>query len=133
MVIAAMVITSSMYAQCSAFSKLKCSPKIKPYLNTEQLYSSTMLQGDKTEVKTTFYYGDDYRIVVCAVEKLGKIELNLRDANNDVVFTTKGYGNITWDFNVQTTQDFTIEITTPPGTGESLDASGCVSVIIGHK
>jgi hypothetical protein len=117
-------------AQCNTFTKSKCAPKVKPYNNIEQMHSSTLLSNDKLTLNMTFYYGDDYRIVVCADEKLGKITMNLKDKNNKVVFTTSGYGSIQWDFNVQATQELTLEVITAPAPkGEDLDRSGCVSVV----
>jgi hypothetical protein len=117
-------------AQCNTFTKSKCAPKVKPYNNIEQMHSTTLLSNDKLTLNMTFYYGDDYRIVVCADEKLGKITMNLKDKNNKVVFTTSGYGSIQWDFNVQATQELTLEVITAPAPkGEVLDRSGCVSVV----
>ena len=120
--------------QCNLFTKTKCLPKLKPYLNTQQLCNTVLLSGDKTQLTSTFYYGDEYRLIVCAQEQLGKIQLNIRDAQNNVIFTTKGYGMIMWDFNVESTQDLTLEVITPPAAAnETLDKSGCVSIIMGFK
>ena len=125
------------FAQCNVYAKYKCMPKLKPYLNTEQLYSTTLLADDKAELFMTFYYGIDYRIIVCAQDVLGKIQFNLKDGNNNVVFTTKGYGSIMWDFNVENTQEFTIEVLTPSAqvtsTGEAVDKGGCLSIVVGSK
>jgi hypothetical protein len=120
--------------QCNLFTKTKCLPKLKPYLNTQQLCNTVLLSGDKTQLTSTFYYGDEYRLLVCAQEVLGKIQLNIRDAQNNIIFTTKGYGTIMWDFNVESTQDLTLEVVTPPAAAnETLDKSGCVSILLGFK
>ena len=109
-------------------------PKLKPYLNTQQLCNTVLLSGDKTQLSSTFYYGDEYRLLICAEEALGKIQLNIRDAQNNIIFTTKGYGVIMWDFSVESTQDLTLEIVTPPiSAKETLDKSGCVSILLGFK
>ncbi|MBN8702542.1 MAG: hypothetical protein J0M08_05730 [Bacteroidetes bacterium] len=122
------------YSQCQTFSRQKCYPKLKPYIANDQLYSTTMLNDTKIEVPMTFYYGDEYRMVICAEEQLGKIELNLKDMNNNVIYTTKSYGTIMWDFNVDVTQDLTIEIKTQEGSKEeTLDKSGCVTILVGFK
>lgn len=118
------------FAQC----KNKSLAKLKPYISNGQISNTTLLAGDKTEVNMTFYYGDEYRIVISAAEALGKVQFNLKDANGNVVFTTKGYGTIQWDFDVQSTQDLTVEIIAPPSTGgDGLDKSGCVAVAVGFK
>ena len=122
------------FAQCNSFAKNKCMPKLKPYLNTQQLCNTVLLSGDKTQLSSTFYYGDEYRLLICAEEALGKIQLNIRDAQNNIIFTTKGYGVIMWDFSVESTQDLTLEIVTPPiSAKETLDKSGCVSILLGFK
>lgn len=128
------LVVNTVSAQCSSFAKTKCLPRLKPYINSQQLANTVLLNGDKTQMSSTFYYGDEYRIMVCSDEKLGKIKLNIKDSEDNIVFTTQGYGNITWDFNVETTQDLTLEVITPPNTtGEALDKSGCVSILLGFK
>lgn len=124
-------------AQCNAFVKMKCLPKLKPYLNTQQLANTVLLTGDKTQLTSTFYYGDEYRILICAQEALGKIKLNIKDASDKIIFTTSGYGMIMWDFNLEATQDLTLEVISAPleesKGGDGLDKSGCVSIIMGFK
>ncbi len=128
-----LVCNASSFAQCNGFAK-KSMSKLKPYLNTQQVFGTTLLNGDKTQVSSTFYYGDEYRLLISADDKLGKIQLNVKDANDNVVYTTKAYGSIMWDFNVESTQDLTLEVITPPAAaGETLDKSGCVAVIVGFK
>ena len=92
-----------------------------------------LLNGDKTQLSSTFYYGDEYRLLISADDKLGKIQLNVKDLDGNVVYTTKAYGTIMWDFNVESTQDLTLEVITPQATGEAEDKSGCVSIVIGFK
>ncbi|CAN5378287.1 hypothetical protein BH10BAC1_BH10BAC1_05740 [soil metagenome] len=125
-----LAINATSYAQCNGFAKKSIS-KLKPYLNTQQVFSTVLLSGDKTQLSSTFYFGDEYRLLISADDKLGKIQLNVKDANGNVVYTTKAYGAIMWDFNVESTQDLTLEVITPAAQGE--DKSGCVSVVIGFK
>lgn len=136
LIIAAVIISSPAFAQCNAFSKVKCAPKMKPYINSQQLANTVLLTGDKTELSSTFYFGDEYRLIVCAQEALGKIKVNIKDANDKVVFTTSGYGTIMWDFNLEATQDLTIEVVAPQSDqkgADGMDKSGCVSIMMGFK
>ncbi|MGQ0827408.1 MAG: hypothetical protein ACT4ON_03320 [Bacteroidota bacterium] len=129
-----LIFNTAVFGQCNLFTKTKCLPKLKPYLNTQQLTNTILLSGDKTQLTSTFYYGDEYRLLICAQEQLGKIQLNIRDAQNNIIFTTKGYGVIMWDFNVESTQDLTLEVITPPlAANETIDKSGCVSILMGFK
>ncbi|MGZ6539189.1 MAG: hypothetical protein ACXVEB_12500, partial [Bacteroidia bacterium] len=88
------------FGQCNGFAKKSIS-KLKPYLNTQQVFSTVLLNGDKTQLSSTFYYGDEYRLLISAQDQLGKIQLNIKDADGNVIFTTKAYGTIMWDFNVE--------------------------------
>jgi len=132
-VLIVLAANASGFAQCNGFAK-KSMSKLKPYLNTQQVFSTVLLNGDKTQVNQTFYYGDEYRLLITADEKLGKIQLNIRDNTGTVIFTTKAYGTIMWDFNVESTQDLTLEVVTPPApAGQTVDASGCVAIVVGFK
>ncbi len=126
-------VTPAGFAQCASFTRGKCMSKLKPYISTEQVHSSTLLTNDKTKTSMTFYFGDEYRILICAHKDLGKVEVNLKDKLNNVVFTTKGYESVVWDFNVENTQDLTLEVITPPGKTGAEEKSGCVSIIVGFK
>lgn len=128
-----LVCNTASYAQCNGFAKKSIS-KLKPYLNTQQVFSTVLLNGDKTQLSSTFYFGDEYRLLISADDKLGKIQLNVKDADGNVVYTTKAYGTIMWDFNVESTQDLTLEVITPEAAaGQTEDKSGCVSIVIGFK
>ncbi|MGZ4049757.1 MAG: hypothetical protein ACXVPU_06810 [Bacteroidia bacterium] len=121
------------FGQCNGFAKKSIS-KLKPYLNTQQVFSTVLLNGDKTQLSSTFYYGDEYRLLISAQDQLGKIQLNIKDADGNVIFTTKAYGTIMWDFNVESTQDLTLEVITPPAPAtQTEDKGGCVSIVIGFK
>jgi hypothetical protein len=128
-----LIYSTSSFGQCNGFAKKSVS-KLKPYLNTQQVFSTVLLNGDKTQLSSTFYYGDEYRLLISAQDQLGKIQLNIKDANGNIVFTTKAYGTIMWDFNVESTQDLTLEVITPPApASQTEDKGGCVSIIIGFK
>ncbi len=128
-----LAFNTASYAQCNGFAKKSIS-KLKPYLNTQQVFSTVLLNGDKTQLSSTFYYGDEYRLLISADDKLGKIQLNVKDAQGNIVYATKAYGTIMWDFNVESTQDLTLEVITPEAVaGETVDKSGCVSIVIGFK
>lgn len=128
-----LAFNTASFGQCNGFAK-KSIGKLKPYLNTQQVFSTVLLNGDKTQLSSTFYYGDEYRLIIAAQDQLGKIQLNIKDADGNVVFTTKAYGTIMWDFNVESTQDLTLEVITPEAPkGQTEDKGGCVSIIIGFK
>ena len=128
-----LIFNTASFGQCNGFAK-KSFSKLKPYLNTQQVFGTVLLNGDKTQVSSTCYFGDEYRLLISADDKLGKIQLNVKDANGLVVYSTKAYGSIMWDFNVESTQDLTLEVVTPEAAaGQTTDNSGCVAIIVGFK
>jgi len=128
-----LIVNTASFAQCNGFAKKSIS-KLKPYLNTQQVFSTVLLNGDKTQLSSTFYYGDEYRLLITADDKLGKIQLNVKDAQGVIVYSTKAYGTIMWDFNVESSQDLTLEVVTPEAAaGSTEDKSGCVAIVIGFK
>ncbi len=129
-----LAVNTYSYGQCDFFSKRSSLGRLKPYMNIQQSFNTVLLNDDKTQIKGTFYFGEDYRLLVTAEEQLGKIQLNIKDKDDKILFTTKGYGTIMWDFNLENMQDLTLEIITPPAPAtQKMDKSGCVSVIIGFK
>ena len=128
-----LAFNTASFGQCNGFAKKSIS-KLKPYLNTQHVFSTVLLNGDKTQLSSTFYYGDEYRLLISAQDQLGKIQLNIKDIDGNVIFTTKAYGTIMWDFNVESTQDLTLEVITPPAPAtQAEDKGGCVSIVIGFK
>ena len=129
------------YSQCKGFAKNKCLPQLTPFIHNGQLNSTTLVEGESAELVMTFYSGQQYRVLVCGQKTLGQIEFQLMDTDRNVIFDSKkqksaGY----WDFDVNSTQQFIILVTTPkPGEHSSaklpgtLLQSGCVSLLVGFK
>ena len=122
-------------AQCKTFVKKQCLPKLSPFIHNGQMNSTVLLSGDNAELAMTFYSGQNYRILVCAQEVLGKVQFKLKDANNNVVFNSKDQGDVTsWDFNVATTQQLIVEVIVPPSDATNdIVPNGCVSIVVGFK
>ena len=122
-------------AQCKNFVKKSCMPKLSPFIPSGQMNTTTMLPGDHAELALTFYSGQSYRILVCYQEILGQVQFKLRDANNNILFNSKDQDNADfWDFNVESTQQLTVEVNVPAVTTENeIVPSGCVSIIVAFK
>ncbi|MEO6883319.1 MAG: hypothetical protein ABI199_04755 [Bacteroidia bacterium] len=123
------------FAQCKSFVKKHCEYKIAPFISNGQMNTTTMTSGQIADMPMTFYAGQSYRIVVCAQEVLGTIQFKLLDKAQHVIFdSTQNNDPDFWDFNVNTTQEFTIEVTVPPSdAADGLMQSGCVSILVGFK
>lgn len=123
------------YAQCSAFIKKKCMPKIQPFTHNGQLNSTTLSSGQTTELNMTFYAGQAYRILVCSQEVLGDVTFKVTDMSKKVVFDSKD-NNFPdfWDFKVKNTQQLIVHVDVPKSDSpSSILPSGCVSILVGFK
>jgi hypothetical protein len=122
-------------AQCSAFLKKKCMPKIQPFQLNGQVNTSTLTSGQKTSLNLTFYQGQDYRIVVCGQPQLGDLSFKVLDMNKKVVFDSrKNDSPDFWDFKVKNTQQFVVEVQVPESEStSSVLPTGCVSIMVGFK
>jgi hypothetical protein len=123
------------YSQCKGFTKKSCLPSLEPYLYNGQLNSAVLSEGDVAELLLTFYGGQDYRILVCTQEMLGKVEYKLLDTDRNEVFYNKDHDfTNTWDFNANSTQQLIVQVVVPAGEKKAdIVNSGCVSILIGFK
>ncbi len=120
--------------QCKTFTKNECKPKLDPYIYNGQLNSAVLNEGDVAELMLTFYSNQDYRILVCGAEELGKIEFVLKDANGQELFTNADHDYIDfWDFRTKSTQQLTVEVHVPQTSNGEQYKSGCVSILVGFR
>ncbi len=120
-------------AQCKNFTRKKCMPNLSPYIYNGQLNSAILNEGDVAELMLTFYSNQDYRILVCAKENLGKLGLRLLDSDRNVIFDNKdhNYTNV-WDFSSTSTQQLIVEVSVPENNKDEKEIqSGCVSILVG--
>ena len=127
--------SSIVLAQCNAFVKKKCMPKIKPFNQNGQMNTSTLSSGQKTSLNITFYSGQDYRILVCGEPALGDLTFRVMDLQRKVVFDSqKNDSPDFWDFKVKNTQQFIVEVQVPESEStSSVLPTGCVSIMVGFK
>ena len=115
--------------------KKKCIPNIQPFTQSGQMNTTKLSSGQSTELLLTFSSGQDYRILICSEEVLGAVTFRVKDMSKKIIFDSKvnDYPDF-WDFKVQSTQQFTVEVTVPPSDSpSSIAPSGCVSIILGFK
>lgn len=123
-------------AQCKAFAKETCLPLMAPFTHNGQLNSVTLTAGHSVQLEMTFYKGQNYRILVCAQEVLGKVTFKVFDADKNLVYSSKEKaGADYWDFNLKSTQQLFIEVAAalPPGTSNNNPPSGCVTLLVGFE
>ena len=122
--------------QCRYFAKRKCLPTLQQdgFAFSGQLNNVTLLEGDKVDILLTFQKGKTYRLMVCYQPILGDVVFYLLDKNGAIVFNSEDAETNIFDFNVESTQQFTLEITVPSAeTTHGILHEGCVSVLQGYK
>lgn len=122
-------------AQCKSYYKKSCVPLLAPFTHNGQANSAILTAGQTAEMQMTFYSNQEYRIMVCAQEVLGKVWFRLLDSDKEEVFNSKSYNHLrSWDFKMAVTQQLTIEINIPPSDSpNSIVPSGCVALLVGFK
>jgi hypothetical protein len=122
-------------AQCRAFIKKSCLPGLAPYSTNGQINTAVFAPGDHAEMPLTFKSEQNYRVIVCSQEILGKVIFKLKDLNGKVLFNNAEHEfKNTWDFKVEGTQQYKLEIEVPnEKTENGLMHTACVSIIIGYK
>ncbi len=119
-------------AQCRPFA-MKNKPQLGDYIHDGAFNSVNIKAGQNLRLNKTFYKGQKYRVVVSGVNELVKVDMNVLDLSQNVLFKNVENGvSKVWDFKVEATITLTISITVPYNeTNENL--SGCVSVLVGFK
>lgn len=133
-IIALFSYTSS-YGQCKDFIKKKGLPQLSPYIFNGQMNSALLNEGDIAELILTFYANQDYRILICSEEHLGKVEFKLYDIQNNLLFDNKKYDHAQlWDFTSTATQQIRLELEVPESLNPEIQSrNGCVAILVGFK
>jgi hypothetical protein len=123
-------------AQCRSFTKKKCLPELEGYAQNDNFNSAVLIPGDEAELLLTFYAGKEYRLLVCAHPVLGKVEFEVLDTDDEVIYNSDDEveDEHLFDFKVASTQQLIVRIRVPEAESPStLIHEGCVSVMIGSK
>jgi len=115
-------------AQCKNLVKQNM-PKLSPFTHNGQLNSATLPEGGVADFKITCYKGLTYRLAVAFEEVLGNVTFRVLDEEKNEVFNSTSNGS-TWDFNVDSSQELTVEITVPLAPK---NLRGCVALLVGFK
>jgi len=128
------LISYSSYGQCKDFVKKKGVPQLSPYIFNGQMNSALLNEGDMAELIFTFYANQEYRIVVCSEEHLGKVDWKLYDVQNNLLFESKKQNQVQlWDFSSTATQQIRLELEVQEGLNPLKSKNGCVAILIGFK
>ena len=137
-IIVSLLVTTNASGQCKRYTKKYCLPSLSPYLHNGQLTSAVLTPGDSADVEFTFNAGKKYRILVCNQEQIGIVQFKVMDNSRKVLYKSDPKeANSSWDFKVNNTQQFIIQLSVPvmekSNQTNNLVASGCVSLLVGFK
>jgi len=125
----------SLNAQCKAFAKKECLPKLTSYTHDGNYHAAVLIEGEEAELYKTFYSDMDYRVSIVGDEKLPPIEFRVLDANKNVLYTNKDndFAN-TWDFKLEASQQLklVVKVSSFNRPGDA-PANGCVAIMFGFK
>ena len=128
-------LTGYLNAQCKAFAKRECLPKLISYTHDGNYHAAVLVEGEEAELYKTFYSDMDYRVSIVGDDKLPEIEFRVLDTNKNVLYSNKdkNYAS-TWDFKLQSSQQlkFVIRVPSSSQPGQA-SASGCVAIMFGFK
>lgn len=137
-IIISFVFTTNANGQCKKFTKNYCLPTLTPYINNGQLTSAILNPGDSADVELTFNADKEYRILVCSQDQIGNVQFKVLDNTRKVLYKSdENDKNPHWDFKVNHTQKFVVQLTVPPMEKSvqktNLVPNGCVSLLVGFK
>jgi len=121
--------------QCDQLVSQECIPKLGTFTDIGKKNIAVLLPGDTAEIGVTFFRAHQYRVVVSAQQELGKVSFRLLDDKSGaVLFDSKTYNSPKfWDFNVQATQNVTIQLIVPKVPATQVAQTGCVALLVGFK
>jgi len=128
--------TNTAQAQCRSFAKRKCLPSLEEneFSFSGQLNNAVVLEGDKLDISLTFHEGKTYRLMVCSQPILGAVSFVLLDKYRTQLFNNKEADVNHFDFKVESTQQFILEIVVPEAeTTHGIHHEGCICVLQGYK
>ncbi|MDZ4752003.1 MAG: hypothetical protein SGI87_10340 [Flavobacteriales bacterium] len=123
-------------AQCRAFTKNSCLPMLEDYIQNDNYNSAVLIPGDEAEILLTFYANKQYRLVVCGHPRLGEVQFEVLDANQEMIYSSKNNTSekkSTFDFKMQTTQQLIVRVRVPENDAAAIKPEGCVSIMVGYK
>ncbi|MEM9025064.1 MAG: hypothetical protein AAGB22_15060, partial [Bacteroidota bacterium] len=122
------------FGQCRAFTKNKCLPQLAPYTSNGQYSGATLFEGETATIIQTFYAEQEYRLLICTQESLGDgVTFAVKNQDGSTIYSSEGKEENYWDFKVEGTQQFAIEISIPSTNVSDIKNEGCVSIMVGFK
>ncbi len=129
------IATLNVDAQCKAFAKKDCLPKLNPYTHDGNYHAAVLVEGEEAELYKTFYSDMEYRVAVIGESKLSNVEFRILDENKNVLYSNKDNNYVkTWDFKLESSKQLKLVVKVIPfNKPGDVPVSGCVSIMFGFK
>jgi hypothetical protein len=129
------IATLNVDAQCKAFAKKDCLPKLAPYTHDGNYHAAVLVEGEEAELYKTFYSDMEYRLAIVGESKLPNVEFTIYDENRNVIYSNKNNNYAkTFDFKLESSKQLklVVKVVSSAKPGD-LPASGCVAIMFGFK
>lgn len=122
------------WSQCISFARSIAKPQLAPYIHDGNYNATFLEEGETAELYKTFFEGEEYRLVVAAVESLPKLRIRILDDQRNVIFDNAEhqYAQV-WDFVAKTTGTMIVHIKVPDKGDSDTVTGGCVAILFGIK
>jgi len=122
-------------AQCLSFAKSIAKPKLEPYTHDGNFNATIIEEGESAELNKTFFSGEEYRLVLAAMDALPKnIRIRVLNQQRKVIFDNADhdYAYI-WDFKAESTESLIVHIKVPEDVDSDVIKGGCIAIMFGIK
>jgi hypothetical protein len=132
-IIALLVLSTSLHAQCFSFAKNVCKPALGDYVHDGNYNATILSEGESADLYKTFFSGQKYRVVIGKVKSLPNIRFQIVNQNDDVLYDNSDHNYaLTWDFEVESTQQLIIHLEVDEADKSAdTQVSGCVAILFG--
>ncbi|MDG5800094.1 hypothetical protein QA597_06950 [Marinilabiliaceae bacterium ANBcel2] len=120
-------------SQCTGFARNIARPMLEPFRHDGNFNATYIEEGERAELYKTFFRGEEYRLVVTAVEALPDIRVRVFDENQHLLFDNANHEYTkVWDFVAETTSNIMVQVIVHDLEEESVKG-GCLAILFGVK
>jgi len=122
------------FSQCISFARNIAKPQLAPFIHDGNYNATYIEEGESAELHKTFFEGEEYRLVVSAVESMPKLRIRIMDDQRNVIFDNADHQFAqTWDFVAKATEALIVFIKVPDVKEKTSVMGGCVAILFGIK
>lgn len=114
-------------AQCKAPAK-EAIKKLSPYNYNGSVNNTTVVLGEPSVIKLSFYKGLNYKLQLAAEAAVGEIRFRITDEDGKEICDNQNDKAMSYEFYSNASQELTIEVRTVDKAKQ-----GCVAVVVGMQ